>query len=181
MNRTSMRAVAAFGGVLIAVILSGCGGGDLPKTADGKPDWHLMLNVDGVETKIPAHRLAVFLTDDEEYSEVFELDGPGLMLAGACPLESRVGYGEKWSNIFGKSYTIQATGGGDRGEPKNSVFTLPGGKTQNVKGGTLTFEKVTGKYTGQDGDMTIWGTIKIELEGSKTLEGTFCVNCMTWG
>ena len=51
-------------------------------------------------------------------------------------------------------------------------------------GGSLTFEKLTGKWDGDDGDKTLWGTVELEVEGddgARTLRGKFAVHAVTWG
>ena len=49
------------------------------------------------------------------------------------------------------------------------------GARLSVVGGRLTFEKLTGKWDGDDGDKTLWGTVELEVEGddgARTLRGS---------
>ena len=53
-----------------------------------------------------------------------------------------------------------------------------------VLGGLFLAEKVSGKYSGLEGDMTLPGRIRIRVltvDGEKTISGTFAVHCVTWG
>jgi len=101
----------------------------------------------------------------------FEIRGDGVTLVGVLPVPAQVGYGEELENLVGKTVTITSHGGNPH-EQRNSSLRLAGVPAL-VSGGTITFRKVTGKWSGQDGDRTVWGTVEIQIEtasGTTTLE-----------
>jgi hypothetical protein len=140
----------------------------------------LVLQVDGQSVELPLEKLDVFLTEEEEYPEIFELLGPGVALVGEFPVGVRVDYGEHWDLLVGKAIPIAAKGGDPRAE-KTSSITLPGKPAANVVGGTFTVEKFD---AGWDAKTPLTGRIELQLatpDGEKTIRGTFAVLGTTWG
>lgn len=73
--------------------------------------------------------------------------------------------------------------GGDPREEKDAFVTL-NGLAFPVSGGSFTVQKVSGKWSGSEGDKTLHGTIELQLpgaDGDRTVTGTFAVNAVTWG
>lgn len=148
-------------------------------------DWKLALDFQGQAIEFPLERLDIFLfdTDDpERWPETFELRGDGVTLVGILPVGAQVGYGEALENLVGKSVAIGARGG-DPHDEKHSSIRLAGVRAP-VAGGSITFRKVTGHWSGSEGDRTVWGTVRIEVQGADglhTLEGAFAANVVSWG
>jgi hypothetical protein len=140
----------------------------------------LVLQIDGQSVELPLEKLDVYLTEDEEYPEIFELLGLGVVLVGEFPAGVRVDYGEHWNVLVGKAIPIAAKGGDPR-EEKTSSITLPGKPAANVVGGTFTVEKFE---EGWDAKTPLTGRIELKLatpEGEKSVSGTFAVLGTTWG
>jgi hypothetical protein len=58
------------------------------------------------------------------------------------------------------------------------------GRRARVAGGTVVFDKLSGKTSGRDGDMTLSGRVLLIVEsggGVQNLMGTIAVHCVTWG
>lgn len=145
-----------------------------------KFEQKLVLEVDEKLVEIPLEKLDIFLTEDEEYPEIYELHGSGVVLAGTFPKDVRVDYGDHWEQMVGKPITISLTGGDPR-ELKTSTLTLPGQAAMKVSGGTFTVEKFS---EGFDAKTPLNGRIEIKVEspdGEKTYCGTFTVKGTTWG
>jgi hypothetical protein len=170
----------------VAVMLPGCGGGSDEATAardreKAKAEWKLTLDDAGATSEMPIERMDIYLTE-EGYPELYELHGEGVMIVGEFPVDLRVGYDEEFEKLIGRPVTIQPNGGDPR-EPKNSSVMLRG-MGAPVVGGTLTVEKVTGKWAGSEGDKTIRGTIEVRIpgaDGDRTVSGRFAAHAVTWG
>lgn len=174
----SARMAAVWLAVLVAS--AGCSRGAGPTS---RPVWELKLMTDHGEIRIPLEVMDVFVTDRDDLNEKFEIRGTGVTLVGEFPLDLRVGYGEKWEVLLGKTIQLKAHGG-EPGAEKESTLALPGGNPMRVTGGSFVAEKQSGKYTGEGGDVTLSGRISIQVEdetGPKTLNGTFSVHSVTWG
>jgi hypothetical protein len=147
--------------------------------AKASAHWKMILDWEGSEIEHPLERLDIFIfdTDDpERYPETFELRGDGVTLVGTLPVEAQVGYGEELERLVGKTVPI-GTHGGDPHEQKHSSIRLAG-MSIPVTGGSTTFRRVTGKWSGRDGDKTVWGTLRLDVQGAtgvRTLEGAFAV------
>jgi hypothetical protein len=151
--------------------------------AAARPQWKIQLEWAGSTVDAPLERMNIFVVENEEaYPEVFEIEGEGAVLVGEFPMSAHVGYGEEWKNIFGVPITISASGGDPR-EPKTSWVRLNGVQVP-VTGGTIRFEKITGKWDGSEGDKTLWGTIELRIPGAdaeRTITGRIATHAVTWG
>ena len=110
------------------------------------------------------------------------IEGTDAVLVGEFPMSAHVGYGQDWKAIFGVPIAISASGGDPR-DPKTSWVRLNGTQVP-VSGGTIRFEKITGKWDGSEGDKTLWGTIELRLpgaDGDRTVTGRIATNAVTWG
>lgn len=177
--------------VALASAIAGCGfhsDAELTATAaaaraKAQTTWKMRLETATGSSDLTLERFDIYLTeDDQNEPEIFELYGPDVMLVGSFPMDLHVGYGAEYSRAVGRTIAIQPTGG-DPGEPKSS-FVRIGGVPQPISGGTITIEKLTGKWEGSEGDRTFSGTVELRIPGSsgeRTVRGTFAVNCVTWG
>ena len=173
----------------VALALAGCdvSGGDTQVQAAhdrerSKADWKLTVEWAGGRHELPIERMDIFLTEDEEYPEIFEMLGEGLALVGEFPAGVSVDYDEAHENLIGKTVMI-APSGGDPREPKQSFVTL-GGMRVPVLGGTFTVEQTRGKWAGSDGNKTISGTIELRIPGEggeTTIRGRFASHAVSWG
>jgi hypothetical protein len=169
---------------LLGLLAVGC---DLENSSDEGPSeatrasWVMTLKVDGAEVKLPLESLDVFLVEDNQYPEIYELLGPSVALVGEFPTSIHVGYSNKWEQLFGKAIPIKPQGGDPRDE-KDSHVTIPGKGMCKVIEGTFTAKKTTGKTVDS---LTLWGTVKLlvkpETGDGFSIEGTFAVNAKTWG
>ena len=167
-----------------AMLSTSCGMADTEATAaaanaKARETWKLTL--DGAEP-LALERMDIYLVEDDSDPEVFKLYGDEVTLVGAFPTSLHVGYEDEMSRLIGKSIQLDAEGG-DPSEPESSYVTVDGARL-SVVGGSLTFEKLTGKWDGDDGDKTLWGTVELEVEGddgTRTLRGKFAVHAVTWG
>lgn len=192
MNLHSIRIGRALAPVLGLLLLAGCAA-DFQDTeavaaaarARASQDWKLALDFEGHALEFPLDRFDIYLfdTDDpERWPETFEMRGDGVTLVGILPVGAQVGYGEELQNLVGKTVAI-GTYGGDPHEEKHSSIRLAGVRAP-VAGGSITFRKVTGDWTGSEGDKTVWGTVRIEVQGAdglRTFEGAFAANVVSWG
>lgn len=175
-----------------ALLLSGCSADLGDHTADAalahakaSSNWKLALDFEGSEIEYPLEAMDIYIfdTDDpERWPETFELRGDGVTLVGTLPVPAQVGYGEELEHLIGQTVSI-GTYGGDPHEQKYSTVRLAGMPVP-VTGGTLSFRKLTGKWMGMDGDRTVWGTLRLNVQGAdgvRTLEGAFAVHVVSWG
>jgi len=140
----------------------------------------LVLEVAGKPVEIPLEKLDIFLTEDEEYPEIFEMHGSGVVLVGTFPADVRVDYGDHWDRLVEKPIPISDEGGDPR-DLKKSHVTLPGQAKLTVTGGTFTVEKFSDSY---DAKTPLTGRIELKVEtpaGEQTYKGTFTVKGTTWG
>jgi len=176
-------------GAASLLALVGCGGsiGGTDATviandrAKSSVDWKLVLEDNGNTSVLPIDRMDIYLTEDGS-PEIYEIHGPGVMLVGEFPRDVHVDYEEKFENLFGKTIQIQPNGGDPR-EPKNSSVVVSG-MGAPVVGGTIQFEKLTGKWEGSQGNKTLWGTIEVRIPGAngdRTVRGKFATHAVTWG
>jgi hypothetical protein len=142
------------------------------------------LKVDGVEVTLPLEAMNVYVTDNHEYPEHFEVLGVGITLVGECPLETRVDYEERWDVLIGKAIALSPRGG-HPGEPREASVTLPGRPPMAVVEGSFVARRVSGDRPGKEGDKTLSGDVTIHVQDASgrtgTLSGTFAVHCITWG
>ena len=176
---------------LAALLVAGCGlqsDADLQANAaaaraKAEPTWKIRLESDGGVVDAKLERMDIFLTEDEDSEpEIFEIHGPDAVLVGTFPSDLHVGYEAEYGRAVGRTIPIEPTGGDPR-EPKTSWVRLDG-MAVPVTGGTLTIQKVTGKWEGSEGDRTYWGTVELRVPGAggeRTVRGKFAVNCVTWG
>jgi hypothetical protein len=170
------------------LFLAACGGSDEENAskdhAAAKATWALVLKVDGADVRIPLEEMNILLFKDEEYAKahptVFEIKGEAVWLIGEIPPANDVGYDEKFEKLIGVPLAIKPSGDFHR-EPVTSRVTLPGKTELKISGGTLQAERVTGKWSGDKGDKTVSGRIKLLLEDGKTIEGTFSVHAISYG
>jgi len=172
--------------LLLAVGLVGCDSGkaeeaELDREA-ARASWKLVLDENGSTHEIPIERFDIYLTEDKDYPEIFELHGDGVTLVGHFPRNVRVDYEEALENLVGHEIQIQAEGGDPR-EPKRSRITVDG-ISEPVSAGTFTVESLSGKIQGSDGDRTVHGRIELRLRdraGDHIMRGSFGAHVVTWG
>lgn len=168
------------GVVVVASVLS-CSGGGGETVQPG--DWKLVLAHDGGSVTVPLEVMNVWLVEDENYPESFNIEGAAVKIGGTFPAGLNVGYEENWNALLGKTIVMGA-GNGDPYEPGEAFVELSPGERSRVSGGTIIFEKFTGKVSGSEGDMTLTGRIMLVVEtggGTKNVMGTIAVHCVTWG
>lgn len=149
------------------------------------PHWKLAIDWEGHTIEYPLERMDIYLfdTDDpERWPETFEIRGEGVTLVGTLPVPAQVGYGEELQNLVGRTVPIASQGGNPHEQRYSSVRLA--GVPAHVSGGSITFQKVTGKWAGSDGDRTVWGTVEIQIEtasGAEILKGAFAAHVVSWG
>jgi len=183
-------ATAAWFGLLSVLAIAGCSrhtgtGADTidQDVARAQATWKLSIDNAGKKTVLPLEAMDIYLVDDpEQWPEIFEISGPELTLVGAFPMDVHVGHETAFERLIGKSVAID-THGGDPHDPKNSRVRL-GGSDLPVLSGTVTFERVSGKWAGEQGDQTLWGRVELRVPGAagdRTVRGSFAVHAITWG
>lgn len=179
------RSVAQQGAVVLALVattIAGCGQGTTPAPVP-VPDWVMTLDVDGATVTLPLEVMDVYLVDDNAIPEAFEISGDGITLIGAFPLDVHVDYGENWTVLKGRNIPISATTDNPNTSDQ-SFITLPDEGVVNVTAGSFEVKSIDGTYGGSDGDMTVSGTVTLDIEtdsGSRSVSGTFAVHAVTWG
>jgi hypothetical protein len=172
---------------MLAISLASCSGtGDSAATVElarsqAKSGWKLSIDDAGATSEMSLDRMDIYLTEDG-YPEYFEIQGTGVVLVGEIPQELKVDYEEAFEKLVGKTIPLLPRGGDPR-EEKDATVTI-NGLAYPVSGGTFTVQKVTGKFTGSEGDKTLHGTIELKVpgaDGDRTVTGTFSVNAVTWG
>lgn len=187
MSTSTTYALARFCTLLAtvaALAAAGCAAEDTSATAAeararAQDTWKLAL--DGAEP-LALERMDIYLVEDDDDPEVFKLYGDEATLVGLLQPGQTVGYEEDFEQLIGKTIALDASGGDPR-EPEDAYVTIDGRRVP-VVGGTLTVEKVTGKWDGSDGDKTLWGTVELQVEedeGERTIRGTFAVHAVSWG
>jgi len=174
---------ARYAWVLVAcALLVACSSGE-KKSETKSGDWQLTFTYDGDEVALPLEHLHVYLVDNEALDpEVFEMAGTGVALTGRIPMDTHVSYGEHWDVLFGKAIPIEASGGAS--EEIISYVQLPDGSKAFVIDGALVPEKIEGKTSGLDGDLTLVGTFTMRVRtgmGEENIAGRFAVHCVTLG
>lgn len=169
--------------VMLVASLASCGGGSGDGGSAAPGDWKLVLAHGGGSVVVPVEMMNVWLVEDESYPERFNIEGEGVALGGSFPEGLHVGYEENWNAIIGK--TLIMTGeNGDPYEPGEAFVELAPGVRSRVMGGTIIFEKLTGKMEGSEGDKTLTGRIMLVVQtdaGTENVMGTISVHCVTWG
>ncbi len=175
-SRTSLRPVFFLIAFLSALLLlGGCG--------DDAPDV-LALDIDGRTVELKLEKMDIYLVDpdaESEYPESFEIIGPEVILCGKFPMTTRVGYGEKYGVLSGKSIAITRENV-DAREPKRSSLIVPGLGQALVEDGSSFVVNKIGK--GVDAKTPLRGTVTLKLKtpgGERTVNGTFKVRGTTWG
>jgi len=172
---------------IMAMALVSCGGtGNDAATAEAaraqaQSTWKLAIEDAGAMSELALERMDIYLTEDG-YPEYFEIRGQGVILVGEIPQDLKVGYEEAFEKLIGKTIPLGARGGDPR-EEKDATVTL-NGLAYPIAGGSFTVEKVTGKWSGSEGDKTIHGTVELRLpsaNGDRTVTGRFAINAVTWG
>lgn len=192
MTPLSIRPGRALAPVLGLLLLAGCAGRfqdteavAAAARAKASQNWKLALEFEGHALEFPLECLDIFIFDTDDsgrWPETFEMRGDGVTLVGVLPVPAQVGYGEELQNLIGRTVAI-GTYGGDPHEEKHSSIRLAGVRVP-VAGGSITFRKVTGDWIGSEGDKTVWGTVRIDVQGAdgiRTLEGAFAANVVSWG
>lgn len=144
-----------------------------------RPGWRLQLDGDGA-VQLPVERMDIYVIEDEDYPERFEIHGDGLTLVGT--LSAAVGYQERFEELIGRPIAITPSGGDPR-ETRYSVLRLDG-RTLAVRSGTFTVERVTGRWAGLEGDRTLWGRVELRVadpSGERVVTGKLAVHAVTWG
>ncbi len=170
--------------LLGALSVAGCSSsGDGSKRSVDKTSWKLVYTHDGVEVELPLEQMRIYLVEEEnEYPEVFELDGSGVALVGTFPMNCHVGYEENYAVLTGKTIPIEASGGAM--DDKMSYLQMPDGTKAFVVDGSFTPEKIEGSIDGMDGDRTLSGTFTLRVRtalGEEVVAGRFAVLCFTLG
>lgn len=172
----------AFG--VIITLLGGCDSAKEAAVSSGPPpEWALNLTLDSAPLKIPLEVMDVNLVEDDAYAEFFEITGTGVTLVGEFPLNVHVDYGEHWDRLKGQTIIIQSTMDHPAVSPASTI-QLPDGTVAEVLGGNFTVQTISGTYAGSDGDITVSGTINLDVNtpgGMKSMSGTFAVHAVTWG
>jgi hypothetical protein len=167
--------------IAIAFLVACSTGSETSKSK--KADWQLAFEYGGNAVTVPLEHLHVYLVDNEASDpEVFEIAGTGVALTGTFPMNAHVGYGEHWDVLFGKTIAIAASGGAS--EDIISYVQLPDGTKAFVIEGSMVPEKIEGKTSGLEGDMTLVGTFTLRVRtgsGEEDLAGRFAVHCVTLG
>lgn len=164
---------------IAAAVLTACSpSGDSAAAARdrerSKAEWKLALD-DGRELTL--ERMDIYLTE-EGYPNLFEITGAGVTLVGTFPAGVSPGYEENFDRLVGETISIEARGGHPR-EPKASSIS-PGGTSTPVSGGSFTVDRVSGKWSGSEGNKTVHGTVELHTAGG-TIRGRFAVHAVTWG
>lgn len=173
----------------LALLAAGCGGGseeeDVAKDrAAAAANWAVTLKVDGADLRLPLKVMHILLFKHDEdarsHPSAFEIEGEGISLFGEIAPADDVGYGEKWEKLIGKTLKILSAGEFHR-DRVESKLTLPGKPEAIISNGSMLVEKVTGKWSGSQGDKTLSGKITLTLQDGRTLQGSFAVNAVTLG
>jgi hypothetical protein len=146
-----------------------------------KKNWFLRIDEGAPRTNLPIERFDIFLPAGATQQETFELHGPAMMLAGAFPLDAKVGSDEKFDNLIGALIAVRAAGGGDPAAPQSSSITI-GGTTYAVQSGDLEVERISGYTRGPNGDRSVWGKFTLRIaapEGERQIRGTFAAQAVT--
>ena len=166
-----------------------------PPPRPSRPKPELVLKVDGEEVRMPLELLSVYLSENKNIPETFEIDSPldysreneldppDVMLVGEFPKTLRIGYSEHWELLFDKPVKLLSYGGA-RESPRASTLKLPGKPRMNVIGGSITFEDIWYARIRSKSNPTISGTIRIRVrtdQGVREYPGTIAVRCMGWG
>lgn len=190
MSRNARIGIA--GAVLAALATAGCGavsGDDAALAASArersKAEWKLVVDWAGARHEMPVERMDIYVDDgdeEEEVPEIYEMVGEQMTLVGQFPRGIAVGYDEAFERLIGQAVPVFPSGGDPR-EPKQSFVTL-GGRRVPVLGGTIRVERTGGRWSGTEGDKTVWGTIELRIPdaaGETTIRGRFAANAVTWG
>jgi hypothetical protein len=188
-RRTGIAPSLVLTAIAVALSLHGCSapaGDDAARAArdreQAESGWKLAIEDGGQAHELALGRMDIYLTEDEAYPEIFEILGEGVTLVGEFPAGVRVDYDEDFEKLVGQAIPVSASGGDPR-EPKSSSVTL-GPLAAPVTGGSFTVEKVTGRWSGSEGDKTLHGTIELRIpsaDGERTVRGRFAVHAVTWG
>jgi len=169
--------------VLVLPVLISCGGGGDGGGSAAPGEWKMVLKHGTTSVVIPLTSIDVYLVEDESYPEYFSIESGGVLLGGNLPAGMHVGYSEDWKQLFGKAIVVGPSGG-DPTDPQESFIELSSGVRSRVMGGTITFDKLSGKTPGKDGDLTLSGRVMLVVQTGGALEnvlGTIAVHCVTWG
>jgi hypothetical protein len=162
----------------------GCAAGDTAATAaearaKAQETWNMVI--EGADP-LALERMDIYLVEDDTDPEMFKLYGDEATLVGVLRPEQHVGYEEDFDQLIGKPVTLDAAGGDPR-ESEDAYVTIQGRRVP-VLGGTLRVDKVTGSWSGSEGDKTLWGTVELRVEdgeNERTIRGTFAVHAVGWG
>ena len=72
---------------------------------------------------------------------------------------------------------------GDPRDPKTSKITIDGIE-ERVPAGSFTVQRLSGKWSGSEGDRTLHGTIELRIRGiggERTLRNRFGAHAVSWG
>lgn len=171
-------------GVGLVLLLVGCAN-PADRAQIDKSKWVLKLQVEGQSVTMPLEAMYVYLTDNDDYPESFEMFGENVNLVGEFPLSLRVGYEEDWKKIVNQEIKIMPRVRPDYYFIENpSSITLPGKPKRYISSGTLTVKKVAGKMGGLEGDITLSGEITLNISVADEIlrvVGTFSVHGVSLG
>jgi hypothetical protein len=169
--------------VLIAIASLGACSSGKEKSAASKGAWELAFTYDGNEVTLPLEHLHVYLVDNEASDPGNIRDGGHRRGAHG---ENPDGYSRELRRALGcivrKAIPIEASGGAS--EEIISYVQLPDGTKAFVIDGALVPEKIEGKTSGLDGDLTLVGTFTMRVRtgmGEENIAGRFAVHCVTLG
>jgi hypothetical protein len=174
----------------LVLALAGCMGSEEEEAnkahAAAKATWAFVFKIDGADVRIPLTSMDILLYKDEDYAKdhpaPFQIKGEGLQLIGDIPPDASPGYDEKIERLIGKTLPIKTAGDFHHEGTIESKITLPGKPEIGIISGSLTGEKMTGKWSGsENGDKTLHGKVKLTLRDGRTIEGAFSVHAITWG
>jgi len=181
-----MRSWFVLAGVLVLCLASCSSSGDAEQSAKDRQKsseaWKLVLDDRGATLEFPIEIMDIYLVEDESEPEIFEIRGDGVVLVGEFPVDLHVDYDEAFERLVGREITVR-TRGGDPSDPKSSMITIDG-MVATVSEGTFTVEKLSGKWSGTDGDRTLHGTIDLrirDIDGERVVRGRFAAHAVTWG
>lgn len=180
--RMTCGGIVVVGGMLVG-LLGGCEKSTETGSVAPPQEWALDLTVDGAPVKLPLEIMDVFLVEEDQYPETFEMRGAGVTLVGQFPVTIHVDYGENWDRLVGQPIPISGMLDNPNVAPQ-STLQLPDLGAAQVVGGSFSVDTVSGEFSGSDGNRTLSGTINLELQtsaGPKSVSGTFAVHAVTWG
>lgn len=173
--------------LVIAVVACKSGSRDNPARdrAAAEATWKLEVAGAGASAKRALTVMNVWLFKDADVAATtpaaFTIEGEEVLLLGQIPPAANPDYGEHWEKLIGVPLTLGPATRYHDEEETESRLRLSDGTSVRVVSGSMTARKLTGKWSGSEGDRTLTGTITLVLADGRTVEGTFAVHAVTWG